>query len=133
MRIDRAFAIRALALVFALLACAWFALSIRQAHDTARAQAILSAPTPLTVAQADRADSLLHSAGFLNPDREVDLLRAQVDADRRNIREADRILFAVVRAEPMNADAWYELVSNPLNPRIYGEAARAVFRLVHKL
>jgi predicted Zn-dependent protease len=130
MRIDRQFAIGTLVLVLALAACAWFVISIRQAHDTSRAQSILSTGTPLTAAQANRADSLLRAAAFLNPDRQVDILRAELVAERGNFREADRILFGVVRAEPMNINAWFELAAHPLKPRVLAEALDAVNRLV---
>lgn len=118
--------------MLALVACAWYVVSIRQAQDTNRAQAIILSAPQLTIAQANRADSLLHSAAFLNPDRQVDVLRAEVAVARGNLAKSDRILFGVVRAEPMNLNAWFQLVSHPLNPRIFGEAGDAVSRLVRE-
>lgn len=127
------FVVRFVTLLLALAACAWFVVSIRQAEGTARAQAIVSANSTLTASQAQRADSLLRSARFLNPDRQVDILRAEVVAECGNLSEADSILFGVVRAEPMNVNAWFQLASHPRNPQIFAQAARTIFRLVRLL
>jgi predicted Zn-dependent protease len=101
--------LRALAALFAILVCAWFAVGVRQAHDVDHATALLSAGSHLTAGNAAQAASLLHSAGQLNPDRQVDLLRAQLADERGDRRAAERILRGVVAAEPMNAGAWVAL------------------------
>jgi hypothetical protein len=90
----------------ALLASAWFALGAHQAHDLARAQAIVSGAATLSSAQADRAASLLRAAKTLNPDREVDVVRAQVAVEAGHLRAARRILLGVTREEPRNVEAW---------------------------
>jgi predicted Zn-dependent protease len=103
-------------------ACAWFALGIRQAHDIQRATSMvggLTGQTRLSTAQAKTANSLLDSAGTLNPDRTVDLLRARVALLRHDRTEAKRILLAVVAAEPANLDAWYGLATSAYdNPTV---------------
>jgi predicted Zn-dependent protease len=94
---------------FAAVVAAWFAMGIRQAHDTDAATAILSANPRLTAAQARHATDLLQAARFLNPDRQVAVLRAQVDAARGDLRGARRILKRVVASEPDNLVAWIAL------------------------
>jgi hypothetical protein len=93
-------------LVAVLIVCAWFALGIRQAHDTAQATALLSR-TPLSATQAAHIASLLHTAEQLNPDVQVDILRGQLAHDRGRRRQAAQILASVVRREPENAFAWF--------------------------
>ena len=76
LRAGRERALRAVLIAVAALACAWFALGIRQAIATDRATAIVYQSAPLTPAQAARAAGLLDDAATLNPDRTVDVLRA---------------------------------------------------------
>jgi hypothetical protein len=101
--------VRVVGLGIALLACAWFVLAARQAHEVDQATAIVSASAPVSTAQAKHAAALLHSAGTLNPDREVDILRAQLDVDQENRAAARAILGRVVADEPENLEAWLEL------------------------
>lgn len=122
MPVGRTFVIRVLALLAALAVCAWFALGIRQAHDTARAEAIVPSRPPLSATQANRALASLHAASLLNPDTQVDLLRAQVAIDRGERKRAEEIMLGVVRKEPMNARAWVLLASFPTN-RATGQRA----------
>lgn len=96
---------RAALAALAVLAAAWFALGVRQAHDTARATAILSS-SKLTQAQAHRATRLLDAAAFLNPDREVEVLRARVDLARADKAGARAILRRVVSQEDSYLEAW---------------------------
>ena len=103
---------RALTLLLALLACAWFALGIRQAHDTAQADAIVSGTAALSNVQADHAASLLTAARFLNPDAEVDVLRGQLALRQGDRAAARRILGDVVQREPMNVVAWLWLAKS---------------------
>jgi hypothetical protein len=98
--------VRTLVALLALAAAAWFAVGAHQAQDTTQASAIVSSVTRLSAAQANSASDLLTSAAFLNPDRTVDLLRAQLDLDRGKVTSARRILKAVIRAEPKNLEAW---------------------------
>lgn len=103
---SRATAVRGLRLVVAIVACAWFAVGIRQAHDTDAASAILSGGHRLDAAAAARASSLLSSAAALNPDRQVGLLRAELAAERGRRAQAQRLALMVAHAEPRNSQAW---------------------------
>jgi predicted Zn-dependent protease len=98
--------LRVVLLILAIVACAWYVLAIRQAHDTAAATALLTRGTPLKAAEAARADGLLRAASELNPDQQVAILRAQVAYDRGDRPRAERLLAPVVRDEPENAVAW---------------------------
>jgi predicted Zn-dependent protease len=97
--------VRIAALALALAAAAWFAIGVRQAHDLGHATSIVSGGR-LSASQARRASDLLHSASFLNPDRQVDVLRARVYLGRGNEPEARTLLRRVVAAEPEYLDAW---------------------------
>jgi hypothetical protein len=121
--------LRVLLLVVAVVVCAWFALGIRQAHDTASASSSLSSSTRLTAAQAKHLDSILDEAGFLNPDREVSLLRAQVARQRRQLAKAQSIILQVVHDEPLNVEAWFALGQVATNSRTYLRAVIEVGRL----
>jgi hypothetical protein len=102
-------------IAFAVVLCAWFALGIRQAHEIDQATAIVSGLNgqgKLDPAAASRARSLLSSAGVLNPDLQVDVLRARVALLTNNRASATRILLGVVHSEPMNLDAWYGLATS---------------------
>jgi hypothetical protein len=106
---------RAAGVVLAVLACAWFALGIRQAHELDGASKIvlgLTGQQQLTAARANHADALLSSAKTLNPDQTVEVLEARVDLLRNDRAGAKRILLGVVRREPMNLDAWYGLATS---------------------
>ncbi len=83
--------VRSVLAVLALVCCAWFALGVRQSHDLAAANAIVSAQGKPTPAQARRVNSLLDSASTLNPDQQVNILRAglNVDLGRYQQRDAD--------------------------------------------
>ena len=93
----------------ALAVSAWFALGWVQARDTGRADALVSGSTRLSAARATQARSLLDSAGTLNPDRTVDLVRAHLAFDQHHYETAIRILESVTRSEPQNVFAWSQL------------------------
>jgi hypothetical protein len=97
---------RILAVVAAIVVCAWFALGVVQAHDTDAATTVIGASVHLTHAQALQADSLLSSAGTLNPDTTVTLLRGEAALKSGHPRRALAIELPVTRAEPLNVDAW---------------------------
>jgi predicted Zn-dependent protease len=97
---------RVLAIVLAVVVCAWFALGIRQAHDIAQATDVVAQTHVVGAAQVARAESLLRTAATLNPDTEVDVLRAQLAIRQDASARAKRILESVVRREPMNLVAW---------------------------
>lgn len=99
-------AARGILLALALVSCAWFGLGVHQARDTGRASDLLSGRSSLTRAQAAQVSSLLRSAGTLNPDSQVDLLRSELLLVSHQRGRAVRTLEDVVRREPMNAEAW---------------------------
>jgi hypothetical protein len=105
----------ALAAIGALVVAAWFYVGTRQTSDLAGAGAIANAAgSHLSAADARRARSLLHSAAFLNPDRQVDLVRSRVALKSGDQPLAYRLASSVTRAEPMNALAWeYAFQSAP--------------------
>jgi predicted Zn-dependent protease len=113
-------AARICCVLLALAVCAWFALGTRQSIDTNQAQKLVSNSRTLPTAQAQRALSLLGSAGTLNPDREVDILKGQVLLERGDPRAARAVLTAVTRAEPRNLDAWVKLAQAASNdPKLF--------------
>jgi predicted Zn-dependent protease len=101
--------VRISALVVAVAACAWFALGIVQSIDTTRATAIVSSSTPMTPQRAAHARSLLDSAGTLNPDKTVDILRGELASELHQPVRAVATLESVTASEPQNADAWVTL------------------------
>jgi hypothetical protein len=104
-----------LAATGALIVAAWFYLGTRQTSDLAAAGAIANASgSHLSAADAARARSLLDSAAFLNPNRQIDLVRSRVALKRGDTPLAYRLASSVTRAEPMNALAWeYAFQSAP--------------------
>jgi len=99
----------------AAIVCAWFAIGIRQAHDTAKASSILSAGAPLNASQAAHVTALLRGAKLLNPDEQVAVLRGELAIRRNDLAAARNILRAVARAEPMNLQAWVWLAKASSN------------------
>jgi hypothetical protein len=120
----------ALALV-ALVACAWFVIGIRQTHQLTVASAIVSGPQPLSAARAAHAASLLRSAGWLNPDSEVDLARAKLFVDQRRYAAARHVIDGVLADEPQNAAAWLALAhSSHGDPNAFYTAVIELRKLV---
>jgi predicted Zn-dependent protease len=93
-------------LAIALVVAAWFGLGIRQAGDTRDAAAIVSRLEALSPAQSAHAADLLDAAGTLNPDRHVEVLRAELALHHRDVPRARRLLEGVVADEPENIEAW---------------------------
>lgn len=93
----------------ALLAAAWFALGVYQSRAISQATSVAAGHAPVTAAEARHANSLLDDAATLNPDRAVDVLRAQVALARGDTTQARQILNGVVRREPQDLDAWIAL------------------------
>ena len=121
---------RIAAVVLALVAAGWYVIGIRQAHELDAASAIIRGSAPLTPARARRAAELLHAAKLLNPDREVDMLRAQLDRARGDVTRARAILDRVVASEPDNAEAWFQLAgSSAGSPSTFARALRNFWRL----
>jgi predicted Zn-dependent protease len=101
-------AARIVMLVLAVLACAWFVVGIRQAPGVQRATAIVSESESAAIGHARAREALaaLDGAATLNPDTEVQILRARIALEQGDPAGARRILASVVRAEPMNLEAW---------------------------
>jgi hypothetical protein len=97
------------------IVCAWFAVGVRQAHDTARAGSVLSGATPLNPVQGERVAALLREARLLNPDQQVGVLRGELAIRRHDLGAARAILGEVVHAEPMNVQAWVWLAKASSN------------------
>ena len=117
--------VRVVLLLIALALTGWFALAVHQAVDTNRATGLIMPRA--TQAQLRHAAALIGSAGALNPDRSVDILRAQVELDEHHEAKARAILKRVAAAEPENALAWVWLAKASVNdpPDFY----RAAFRV----
>lgn len=110
----------------AVVATAWFVLGARQARELTDATAIADA-NQVSAAQARHAGQLLDAAGTLNPDREVDLVRAALAADRNQTRRAQLIIERATRAEPENLVAWDLLAQiSGSSSRLEGEALRHI-------
>jgi predicted Zn-dependent protease len=120
---------RVLLLPLALAACAWFVLGARQAQETNRASALLSAPRTLNATKRDRASALLAAAGTLNPDSQVDLLRGELALSEHARRRAAAIVEGVVRREPMNIRAWLLLAEVNPSLRVLEESIAMIARL----
>lgn len=95
--------------VGALVVGAWFGLGWVQARDTGRASALVAPGNRLSPARAAQVGDWLRAAGTLNPDRQVDLLRARLAFDQGHDLAAVRILESVTRNEPLNVFAWVQL------------------------
>jgi hypothetical protein len=121
----------ALAAIGALIVAAWFYLGTRQTSNLAGANAIAnSSDQHLSRARADRALSLLHSAGLLNPDRTIDLDRSRVALKTGHMRRAYRLARAVADAEPQNAVAWEYVFQSTNDPTIRHRVEARIDRLV---
>jgi Flp pilus assembly protein TadD len=100
---------RYLLAVLALVVSAWFGLGWYQARQTGKASALVGGGSRLTPRQAQEARSTLDSAGTLNPDRAVDVLRGEQAIDQHLYAGAIRVLSGVTAREPLNLTAWAEL------------------------
>jgi hypothetical protein len=130
---SRANAVRGLSLIGAIVVCAWFAVGIRQVHDTSAATALLSSGARLSPVSAARASSLLDGAALLNPDREIGLLRAKLAAERGQRPLAQRLALGVARAEPANSQAWLlvSFVGTPSQRALAAHTLRTLIPEVH--
>lgn len=113
-------AVRLAVVSLAVAACAWFGLGVVQAHDENRATALIDQTGTPSAALTARIMGLLDSAATLNPDRTIDILRAQAQtrAGRSDagLATAERI----TRAEPRNVNAWVVLgfAAGQVAPRV---------------
>jgi hypothetical protein len=96
-------------LVVAAIACAWFALGAFQVHSQDRANALLPQNANVSPPQARAITHQLDRAGTLNPDRSVDLLRAELYIHAGNRPAAESLIKRIVHDEPDNVDAWFLL------------------------
>ena len=128
---SRMFAARTAIAMLAVLAAAWFAVSVRQAHDTARAQTAVSAAKSIGSQDAARVTAWLNAAAWLNPDREVDILRGRLALLQHEPARSEHILLGVTRSEPMNLEAWVYLAQAafPRDPKVLQKAVIALARL----
>lgn len=124
-------ALRAAVLAVALVACAWFAIGVRQGNATRDAAALLDGSTRLPAAKARHAAALLHDAGQLNPDLQVDVMRGQLALQQGDTTRSRRILQDVVRSEPENLNGWIWLArSSSADPVTFRRALRRARALV---
>jgi hypothetical protein len=96
-------------LAVALVMCAWFALGAIQTRDQDRAAALINTFVSPSPAVTEHILGLLDTAGTLNPDRNIDLLRAQALVRAKRVRAGIAAALSVARAEPHNANAWIVL------------------------
>jgi hypothetical protein len=130
-RMSRTTVLPVLAAIGALVVAGWFYVGTRQTSDLAAAGKIANAAGDhLSAADARRVRSLLDSAAFLNPNRQVALDRSRVALKRGDRALAYRLASSVTRAEPMNALAWEYAFQSAPNPAARNEAVRRVDRLV---
>ena len=101
----------------ALVACAWFAVGIRQAVDTSRAAGIANQGTHATAAQVREVSSLRRGARLLNPDKQPDVLLGQIELEHGDFASARRVLTAVTRTEPQNIAGWTWLARASVSDR----------------
>jgi hypothetical protein len=91
----------------AVLACAWFVVGLRQAHEIDAATNLLNnGGTERSAAVQQHARSLLDSAAFINPGVDVTLLRAQLAENEGAWANAARVLYQAASAEPDNLSVW---------------------------
>ena len=117
--------------VLAVAVCAWFALGVRAFREVASVNVLLSGPARITPEQARDARAKLDQAAWLNPDQEVNFLRAQVAARDGHKQRALTIARGLAHREPQNVNAWL-LVSILVRPGSlpYRQAEAQLRRLV---
>ena len=90
----------------AVAACAWFVVGVIQAGNENKATALVNGGGTPTPAQTAQIQHWLDRAATLNPDRNIDLLRAQAWVRAGQSAKALALMKRVVGAEPRNANAW---------------------------
>jgi hypothetical protein len=105
-------------LAVAVIACAWFALGALQVHALNRATALLPQNSNVSPPLAQAIAHQLDRAGTLNPDRSVDILRAELYIHAGDRPAAERLIKRIVHDEPDNVDAWFvlQIASFPRDP-----------------
>ncbi len=107
----------------AAIACAWFALGIVESHDLDRATTVISQPKAYGSATLRSTSGLLNSAGVLNPDAEVDILRGRLELAEGRTAGALKTLTDVAHREPLNIEAWIWLAGAALRDPAIGRVA----------
>lgn len=121
-------------IALAVVVCGWFALGAHQTHDLDAATALVSGSAAPSPAQAQHISSLLSSAATLNPDRQVDVLRGELETAQRRYASARQTLSAVIRSEPQNLTAWIAyLRASPGDPTAFLRSLRAFKHLDPRL
>jgi hypothetical protein len=125
-------AVRLALLTVALAACAWFALGVRSVNDQNQVNALLNAHDHLTPAQAQAATATLNQARVLDPDEDLNILRAQVKFHSGDVAGAVRVARGVVSDEPRYADGWLvlEVLSDRIDPALNRLAQARLAELV---
>ena len=117
-------------IVIAIVLCVWFGWLLRQSVATDRATAALQSGRKVTSADARRIRGQLHTAGQLNPDTMITVLRAELASDLGDRHAAVGLLLTVVHKEPDNASAWQDLARVASTYRVEAESLLAIRRLV---
>ncbi len=124
-------ALRGALVLVAVIICAWFALGAVQARDQNHATDLIDSFATPTPALTARILSMLDTAHTLNPDRNVDLLRAQALTRSGYPSAGLRVAQRVVVAEPLNINAWTVLgfAARPAHPAQFRLAERKLREL----
>jgi predicted Zn-dependent protease len=122
--------LRAMLVASAVVVCAWFALGVRQAIDLTQATALLSNGNRIAPRAAAQVRSRLDAARLLNPDRNVEILRAQLYDELGERRRASGLMREVVAAEPLNVQAWGWLAKSAVDPHTLGLALKKITELI---
>jgi hypothetical protein len=119
-------------LAVALVVCAWFVLGTVQTRDQDQATALMARSGRPAPAVTARILALLDAASTLNPDRAIALLRSQAQTRAGRSAAAVASALAVTRAEPQNANAWFELgfAAGRTRPRLGRLASERIRQLV---
>lgn len=125
-------AVRVIAVVAAVAACAWFALGVRSSHEADRVSSALAFAAKISPAQARADDHALHEAAVLDPDQTLEMLRAEVALHVGRHGDAIAIAEQVTRREPQNPDAWLllKVVSAGADPALNRLADARLAQLV---
>jgi hypothetical protein len=125
---------RVLLLMTAVVACAWFALGIRQAHDIAATTAALSHPVPAGSASAHSISSWISAAEQLNPDRKPQILRGRLALAQGRLAQARAILLRVTHEEPQNLEPWiWFLQASRNSPAAFFASEAAIQSLIRPI
>jgi hypothetical protein len=118
-------------LACAVVVCAWLVLGEAQTRALDQATTLVDQPTTPTPAETAHILNLLATAGTLNPDENVALLRSQALTRAGRSLTGLRAAEQVAREEPMNADAWIVLrFASKHDPAVGRYASAQLLKLV---